>query len=267
MKKKIITILSILLLLLTTVGTTVVIAKSMNNKEHNGFFSFIFGDEKGSSLDELIGLYDEIKQSKQELSDLLESYGVELPELTNEQKRELFHTIRELRRNGNNREHIRSEINDILVGFGINIPDLTIEQKEEIRNKIRVYLEEHYDFVFIELTVEQKAYMKQTMIQLYREGANKEEVKDEIISLYEGYGGSIPELDESEREEIYTWIYGMIETDYNIDLSEITYQQHQEIKEKKDDIRLLQKELRQQLRQSRWITRFQFYRYIRQDRT
>jgi O-methyltransferase involved in polyketide biosynthesis len=57
----------------------------------------------------------------------------------------------------------------------------------------------------------------------------------------------------------------MIEEDYDIDLPDVTYEQKQIIKEKKEEVRGIQKDLRQQLRQTNWLTRFRFFRYVRKD--
>jgi hypothetical protein len=258
MNKKTIAISSIMVLLVATIGATVASAKWMNKTETQ---------DNEITLEELIQTYNELKETKQELRDLKESYGMELPDLTDDEKRSLIQTIRQLRRTGHNRIQIRSEITDMLIGFGVNIPGLSIEQRTEVKEKIKIHLEENYNFIFIELTPEQKAYMRQTAIQLKRQGNTIDMIKEELIALYENYGGNIPVLGETDHEEIYNWVYSMIETDYNIDLPDISYEEKQEIEEKKDEIHTLQKELRQQIRQTNWLNRFRFFRYVKMDRT
>ncbi len=265
MNKKSITIMSILVLILATMAGTVVSAQVNHNGDNNGFFNSIFNKKNGPSIDELIEIYEDIKQTKEELTQLMEAYGIELPELTNEEKKEIIKTIRELKRTGHTRQEIRDEIVDLLIDFGVDLPDLTTDQRSEIQLKIRSYLETDYGFVFIELTPEQKAYMKQILIQLKREGNTKEAIINKLVLLYESYGGFIPELTDDEKEDIHDWIVSMLENDYNIVLPDLTFKQREELKNKKEEIRSLQKELRNQLKQASWINRFRFYRYVKND--
>jgi hypothetical protein len=58
----------------------------------------------------------------------------------------------------------------------------------------------------------------------------------------------------------------MVEEDYDVDLPDLTFDQRQEIKNQKDEIHSLQKELRHQFRQTNWLNRFRFLRYVRNDR-
>lgn len=254
MNKKIIAIGSILLLVMTTAGATLVYAQEAT-----------FLKNHGPTLDELIETYEELKEAKQDLRQTMESYGIQFPDLDDEQKKELVRTIRELRRDGFSRQEIRDEIIELLIDFGVDLPDLSEEERNEIRTKIKSHLETNYGFVFIELTPEQKAYMKQTLIQLKRQGKTKAEIREELVSLYEGYGGTIPDLTEVEKEAIYNWAVAMIEEDYDVDLPDVTYEQRQIIREKKEEVGSIQKDLREQLRQTNWLTRFRFFRYVRKD--
>ena len=266
MKKKIIAVLSILVLGMTTIGTSLVTAHGLNNTENNNFFSTFFNDRTNPTLEELIDTYNELAEAKQELKDLKESYEIDVPDFNNEEKRMICNTIRELQRDGYSRNEIREEIIDLLLDFGIELPNFSAEQRNEIKTKIRNHLETEYGFVFIQLSAEQKAYLKQTFIQLKRDGESKEEIRKELINLYEGYGGIIPDLTETEKEEIYNWSISMIEQDYDVDLLDITYEQRQEIKNKKEEIHTLQKQLREQLRHANWLNRFRFFRFVKRDR-
>jgi len=86
-KKKIIAILAIFLLIGTTISATV---------GARGLFDF----KNGTTYRNLVNKWEVIRQEKQELLDMLEDYGVELPDLTREQKRELLRTIIRSRRQG-----------------------------------------------------------------------------------------------------------------------------------------------------------------------
>ena len=258
MNKKIIAMISILILLMTTTAATMISAQGLNNKDKLGLFVSLFQRDNGPTLDELIETYKELKEAKQDLRQTMESYGIQFPDLTKDEKREL-------RCDGGSRQEIREEIIELLIDFGFNLPDLSEEERNEIRTKIKTHLETNYGFVFIELTPEQKAYMKQTLIQMKRDGRTKDEVREELVELYEGYGGTIPDLTETEKEAIYDWAVAMIEQDYDVDLPDLTYEQRQIIKDKKEDIQSIQKDLRQQLRQANQITRFRFFRYVIRD--
>jgi hypothetical protein len=248
--KKITTILMIVLLV-GTIGASTASAA--------GFFNF----RKGTGYNDLVDKWEEIQIEKQELRDMLEGYGIDLPDLTNEQKREVSRTVRELRRDGTNREEIRDAVVDLLIDFGVDLPDLTSEQRAEIRTNIKTMLEDNYGFVFIDLTAEQKAYIKQTIIQLKRQGTTKEEIKAAVIDLYESYGGIIPELTDEQKEEVHDWIVNMLETDYGLDLPNLTLEQRESIENKKSEIKELQKELRQMFKDAGFITKLRFFRYIR----
>jgi len=215
------------------------------------------------SYRELVNKWEEIQSEKQELRDILVSYGIELPDLTIDQKREILRTIIQLRRQGTEKDEILEVIFDLLIDFGMDLPDLTSEQFNEIRLKIKTMLEENYGFVFIELTVEQKQEIKNTIKEMKKNGATREEIKAALIDLYESYGGVIPELSEFEREEIHDWIVNMLESDYGFDLPDLTLEQRESIKNKKSEIRELQRELREMFRNARLFTKFRFFRYLR----
>jgi hypothetical protein len=265
MKNKIFAIIGMSLLVMTTWGATVVSAQLINKTENNDLFPPLFRNRNGPTLDEIIDVYTDLTQSKQEYRDLLDSYGIELPDLPVDEKRQIIRTLRNLRRNGNSKEQIRDEFINILIGYGFNLPDFSKQQKQEIKDKIRTHLEDHYGFVFIELTPEQNAYIKQTIVQLRRQDASQEEIKAEVITLYNGYGGSIFELEDDEKENLYNRIYQLIETDYDYDIPDITYDQRQQLKDKKEEIQQFQKQLRQLFRQSNWLTRIRFYRHVRTE--
>lgn len=265
MNKKITAVVSILVLMMTTTGATIVSAQGLQTLEKDGFFTSLFLRRDAPSIDEIIDTYEDLKLEKQELRQLLESYGIELPDLSSSEKRQLIKTVRNLRRAGNSREEIKMEIIDLLLDFGVQLPDLTKDQRAEIRMKTRTHLETTYGYVFVELTPEQKAYLKQTFIQLKKEGKTQEEIRTELITLYEEYGGVIPELSESEKEDIHDWFITMAEEDYDVDLPDLTFDQRKEIKNQKDEIHSLQKELRLQLRHTNWLNRFRFFRYVRNN--
>lgn len=225
----------------------------------------LLGFRNRTSYGDLVDKWEEIQNEKQELRNMLISYGVQLPDLTFDQKREIFRTIIQLKKQGTERSEILEIVFDLLIDFGMDLPDLTSEQFIEIRVKIKTMLEENYGFVFVELTPEQKAYIKQTIAQLKRQGASREEIKQAFIDLYENYGGVIPELNDVEKEEIHTWIVNMLETDYGFNLPDLSIEQRQQIKEKGNEIRELQSELRDMFKDARLFTKIRFIRFVRKN--
>jgi hypothetical protein len=250
-----ITTIVMIVLLIGTIGATTASAA--------GFFTY----RKGMGYNNLIEKWEEIQNEKQELRDMLESYGIDLPDLTKEQKRDITSTIRESKRNGLSREEIRDNVVELLIDFGVDLPGLTIEQRAEIRLKIKEMLEENYGFIFIELTPEQKAYIKQSIIQMKKQGVSKEDIKTTVIDLYESYGGVIPELNDGEKEDIHDWIMNMLETNYGLDLPNLTVEQRNSITNKKDEIQQLRNDLKILFRDANRITRWRFLRYVHKDLT
>lgn len=247
MSKKLLAIFMIVLLV-GTIGAATVSASGFLQKP---------------SFKDLVTKWNEIQSEKQQLRDMLVSYGVDLPDLTIEQKREILKTIIQLRRQGTDRYEILEIVFDKLIGYGMDLPDLTSEQFAEIRQKIKTELEENYGFVFVELSQEQKMEIKRTIREMKKQGATREEIKQAVIELYESYGGAIPDLDDEQKEEIHDWIVNMLETDYGFDLPDLTPEQRAQIKQKISEIRELQKELKDMFKDARFFTKIRFIRYVR----
>ena len=111
MMKKL-TAIFLIVLLIGTIGVA--------NVSSSGFI--FIGDRP--TFRELVNKWEEIQSEKQELRDILISYGVELPDLTIDQKREILRTIIQLRRQGSEREEILEVVFDLLIDFGIDLPGL-----------------------------------------------------------------------------------------------------------------------------------------------
>ncbi len=95
-----------------------------------------------------------------------------------------------------------------------------------------------------------------------RQGASQEELKEALNNLYIGYGGVIPELNEDQKEEIHNWIVDMLETEYGVDLPNLTLEQRDTIKQKRSEITELQKDLREMFKDAGFFTKRRFLRYI-----
>ena len=214
------------------------------------------------SFKDLVDKWDEIQIEKQQLREMLESYGVDLPDLTIKQKREILKTIIQQIRQGTDRYEILEIVFDKLIGYGMDLPDLTSEQFAEIRQKIKTELEENYGFVFVELSEEQKMEIKDTVREMKKQGATKEEIKQAVIELYEGYGGIIPDLNDTQKEEIHDWVVNMLETEYGFDLPNLTPEQRTQIKQKTIVIRQLQGQLKDMFKEARFFTKIRFIRYV-----
>jgi hypothetical protein len=198
-------------------------------------------EDGSTTFKELVTAYTELRNAQDEFRSMAESYGIVLPELTREQKQDIIKMIWEQRKEGNDRQEIRDIIVDMLIEYGFDLPDLTDEQRRQIRDRIQTMLQDEYGFVFIELTPEQKAYIKQTFIQMRRQGASDESIRDEIRTLYESYGGVLP------------------------DLLDLIDEQMENLTNKREEIKGLKENLRDLIKDANRITRWRFFKYVQRD--
>jgi hypothetical protein len=253
MRKKIFVLISIMVLIGATTFTVASAGKLFLNNSSGRI-----------SLDDLKDKWNELRQKKAEYHDLLESYGFDLPDLSDEQKWEIWSTMLRMKREGAARDEIRDAIEDLLEDYGVDLPGLTPEDKQAIRLWIKNLLETEYGFVFPELTEEQKREILQEIISLKDQGYTRLEIRQTIKELLEtGYGFVFPELTDSQKEEIRQEIETMLETDYDFDIPDLTPEQRDNIKEKKKEIRRLQIELRIMYKHAtRWV-KLRFYSYVK----
>jgi len=253
MRKKIFVLLSVSILIGATTFTVASAESFLLNANSNRV-----------TLEDLINKWEELRQKKAEFHDLLERYGFDLPDLTDEQKWEIWSTALQMKRNGADRDEIREAIEDLLEEFGVDLPGLTPEDKQAIRQWIKNLLGTEYGFVFPELTEEQKREILQEIINLKDQGFIRLEMRQAIKELLENdYGFVFPELTVSQKEEIRQKIKTMLENDYGFDIPDLTPEQRETIKEKKGEIRRLQMELRVMYRNAtRWV-QLRFYNYVK----
>ena len=247
--KKIFVFLSIFILLVTSIV-------SAN--------TFIFQSSDKPSLKDLINKWNEIRDTKDELHDLLESYGVDLPDLTDEQKWIIWSTVWKMKMNGATKDKIRNQVKLLLESYGVELLNLSEQDKKDIKLWIKNLLEDEYGFVFVELTDEQKKEIKQEIIILKEQGLTREQIKIEIIELLQDeYEFVLPELSDVEKEEIRTKIKNMLETVYGLDLPDLTVEQRDTIKQKRKEIKILQLELGKMFKNADKKTKLQFYLYVK----
>jgi hypothetical protein len=253
--KKIIVILTITIL----IGSASVAVVSAKN------FSLFSKNDK-PRLNDLIEKWNEIRTKKAELKSLLESYGVDVPDLTDQQKWTIWETVINLKRDGASKEEIREQVRTLLEEFGVEFPNLSDEDKKDIRLWIKTLLETEYGFVFPRLTETEKQEIKQIIIDLKEQGLTREEIKAEIKELLQTeYGFVFPELTEIEKQEIKNLIKQMLEEEYGLEFPDLTEEQKSIIKQKKEEIRTLQKELHQMLKNADRFTKLRFYRYVKNE--
>jgi len=178
---------------------------------------------------------------------MVEDFGVDLPDLSRGEKRQIAITVQYFRMQGASREEIRDEIKNLLIEFGVDLPDLPEMEKEQIKAEI-ISLLEGYGFVFVELTEEQKGEIKNTAREMFRDGASREEIRDEVKSVLERYGFDIPELTEEQKNEIRDGIRTIL-LDHDIELPDLTEEQQEQIRNKREEIREIRWELLDLLRQ------------------
>jgi len=223
----------IILLLISVTGVTVVSADTILESEKD-VFSIGLRAKIWWKLHEL-------RRANQELHDMMEEFGFNLPDLTAAQKRELFITARYLHINDASREDIRDELKTLLIEFGVDLPNLSEEEHTEIKADIHEVLEAN-GFVIIELTEQQRIQIKNTVNTLVKQGAYHDEIHDEVFSILEGFGFVIPELSDEERISIRQDISDILRN-HGIDIPELSLDQHQQLYEKNQEIKQLRFEL------------------------
>ena len=224
-------------MLVATLGTTVVAAQIIEDTGYPGL---------GVRLQVLRKLR-ELKHAREELKQMVEGFGVDLPDLSRGEKRQIAITAQYFRMQGASREEIRDEIKNFLIEFGVDLPDLPETENEQIKAEI-IFLLEGYGFVFVELTEEQKDEIKNTAREMFRDGASREEIRDEVKNVLERYGFDIPELTEEQKNETREGIRTIL-LDHDIELPDLTEGQQEQIRNKREEIREIRWELLDLLRQ------------------
>ena len=224
-------------MLVATLGTTVVAAQIIEDTGYPGL---------GVRLQVLRKLR-ELKHAREELKQMVEDFGVDLPDLSRGEKRQIAITVQYFRMQGASREEIRDEIKNLLIEFGVDLPDIPEMEKEQIKAEI-ISLLEGYGFVFVELTEEQKDEIKNTAREMFRDGASREEIRDEVKNVLERYGFDIPELTEEQKNETREGIRTIL-LDHDIELPDLTEGQQEQIRNKREEIREIRWELLDLLRQ------------------
>ena len=128
------------------------------------------------------------------VNEMLERYGVELPNhsgerhrqkrfmigLTEEQREAIHLKIAELREEGARREEIRAAVDDMLDAYGVEIP----ERKDE-RYRLRDLL--------ADLSKNQRGAIRERIKEMRSEGATRQEIHAVIAEMREDYGVELPE--------------------------------------------------------------------------
>lgn len=247
--KKFFVFFSILILM----GTSVVSAND-----------FVFRSSDKTTLRDLINKWNEIRDKRDELHNLLESYGVDLPDLTDEQKWNIWSTVLKMKMNGATKDKIRNQVKLLLESYGLELPNLSEQDKKDIKQWIKNLLEHEYGFVFVELSEEQKKEIKQEVMSLKKQGLTREQIKIKIKELLQNeYGFVFPEISDVQKEEIRTKIRNMLESEYDFDLPNLTAEQRDVVKQKRKEIKTLQFELGKMLKNVDKKTKLQFYFYVK----
>ena len=83
---------------------------------------------------------------------------------------------------------------------------------------------------------------------MFRDGASREEIREEVKNVLEGYGFVIPELTEEQKDEIREGIRTIL-LDHDIELPDLTEEQQEQIRNKREEIQEIRWELLDLLRQ------------------
>ena len=90
---------------------------------------------------------------------------------------------------------------------------------------------EDYGLELADLTNRQKLQVLRTAHLLKRDGANREQIRDEMVDMLIDFGVNLPDLTDSQRSEIKTKIKTMLVDDYGFVFVDLTDGQKQEIKD------------------------------------
>ncbi len=90
---------------------------------------------------------------------------------------------------------------------------------------------EDYGLELADLTYRQKREVLRTAHLLKRDGANREQIRDEMVDMLIDFGVDLPDLTDSQRSEIKTKIKTMLVDDYGFVFVDLTDGQKQEIKD------------------------------------
>jgi len=139
------------------------------------------------------------EEIREAVAELLEGWGIEMPEphrppfwdqLTEEQREIVKQTIKEMRENDATREEIREAVAELLEGWGIEMP------------------EPHRPPFWEQLTEEQREIVKQTIREMRENEATREEIREAVAELLEGWGieqgkdgeGRVSDVNESDKD-------------------------------------------------------------------
>jgi uncharacterized membrane-anchored protein len=147
--------------------------------------------EKITELREEGASHEEIHAA---VGEMLEEYGVELPEnwgerrgrkeffgnLTEEQREAIHKKMREMRDEGATHEEIHATVSEMLKEYGVEVPERLGERP-------------HRMGFFAELTEDQREAVREKMKEMRDEGATHEEIHATVSEMFEEYGIELPE--------------------------------------------------------------------------
>jgi DNA-binding transcriptional regulator YhcF (GntR family) len=158
------------------------------------------------------------EEVREAVREMLEGYGIELPghgpehpgphgklgELLNEEQRQEVHDmVMEMREAGASREEIHEAVRAKLEGYGIELPEHGPGHRGP-RHKLGELLNE-----------EQRQAVHDTVMEMREAGASREEIREAVHEMLEGYGVELPPRSDtgeadastlsSEYDESATW--------------------------------------------------------------
>jgi uncharacterized protein YoaH (UPF0181 family) len=193
----------VFLVLLSASPWNEVLGQRFGGHDGKGFMSNLTQEQRQAVNEKVIELRDQgatREEIRTAVAEILEGYGIELPEdwgeghrggfrdfmsnLTDEQRQAVHEKIKEMKDQGSTREEIRTAVAEMLEGYGIEVPedwpgpfglghgpggfwkDLTKEQREAVHEKIK---------------------------EMKDQGATREEIWTAVAEILEGYGIELPE--------------------------------------------------------------------------
>jgi len=118
-------------------------------------------------------------------------------QLTREQRAEVHGKVLELWREGSTHQEIQNEVMELFTSYGIDVPE---NPRRMHGNRGAIPGFGHGpDHIMQDLTNEQRAQVREQMIEMWSGGADREEIHETIAETLKGYGVEVPEQGGSNR--------------------------------------------------------------------
>lgn len=102
-------------------------------------------------------------------------------ELTDEQRAEIHDRVIEMREDGATRDEIRETVAEMLEDFGVEVPDEWFVSRAKD------------NYLFADLTDEQRTTIHKRVVQMRKDGATRDEIRETFAEMLKDFGVELPE--------------------------------------------------------------------------